>query len=218
MTAPLSCPAGYYCPSNTYFTASGDYYEAIPCSSGTYNSLESQTTSSSCLSCPAGKYCQDDALSAETGTCTAGYYCEFGSLYPNPAFDVDTASGHYGPCPMGSYCATGNSVPTSCVAGTYSAMTKLVDDTYCKDCEPGSYCDSAGLDAPTGECDPGYYCEAGSTVSNQNECTAKNYCPQGSANEERCPIGFYNTATGQGYCTDCGSGYVCFDGDRSDCS
>ena len=218
MTATLACPKGYYCLANTYFTGTSTYYEPQICPQGTFNSLESKTVSTDCVSCPAGKYCDVEGLDNYTNTCDAGFYCEFGSLYPNPAFEVNTASGRYGPCPMGSHCAADTSAPTNCLAGKYSGMTKLTNDTYCKSCEPGSYCATAGLSTPTGECTPGYYCAEGSTSATQNQCTAQNFCPMGSANEFRCPIGFFNTLLGQGKCTDCGTGYVCFDGLRSDCS
>lgn len=96
-------------------------------------------------------------------------------------------------------------------------MTKLSDNTYCKACEPGQYCATAGLSTPTGLCEPGYFCAEGSTDPQAADCTATNFCPQGSANEERCPIGFYNTLTKQGACTDCEAGYTCFNGEKADC-
>lgn len=77
-------------------------------------------------------------------------------------------------------------------------MTKSQTNANCKSCEPGYYCATAGLSAPTGQCDAGYYCAVGSSSNQAAQCTATNYCPQGSPNEERCPIGFYNTATIQG--------------------
>jgi len=58
---------------------------------------------------------------------------------------------------MGKHCAAATSTPTDCVQGKYSMMTKLVDATYCKACEPGYYCASAGISAPTGPCTPGYF-------------------------------------------------------------
>mmetsp|Transcript_41902 Transcript_41902/g.48489 ORF Transcript_41902/g.48489 Transcript_41902/m.48489 type:complete len:104 (+) Transcript_41902:4958-5269(+) len=96
-------------------------------------------------------------------------------------------------------------------------MTKLVDNTLCKACEPGSYCATAGLAAPTGQCDAGYYCAEGSTSAQAAQCVAQNYCPQGSPNMERCPIGFYNALAAQGKCLECEAGYNCFDGLKADC-
>ena len=215
MTATLPCPKGYYCPANTYFTAATKYYEAIPCPMGTYNDLESKTQLSDCKPCPAGKFCGAEALQAVSGTCAAGFYCKTNSPFEKPAFD--DAGGNFGRCPTGHFCAAGTSAPATCDAGNYSAMTKLVDNTLCKKCEPGYYCATAGLSAPTGQCTPGHFCAEGSTSATAAECTAKNYCPQGSANEIRCPLGFYNTLTKQGKCTDCEAGYVCFDGERADC-
>jgi len=75
MTAPLACPAGYYCPANSYFTGGGFYYEAIPCPAGTYNAFTSKSTLADCVACDPGKYCANDALIAVQGSCAAGYYC-----------------------------------------------------------------------------------------------------------------------------------------------
>jgi hypothetical protein len=215
MTATQPCPVGYYCPSNSYFTGLSIYYEKILCPMGTYNDLQSKTQLSDCKPCTAGSYCGAEGLTAVSGTCSAGYFCATNAIYAAPAFTH--ASGNYGLCPVGYYCGASTSTPTACLAGTYSKMTKSQDNTNCKSCEPGYYCATAGLAAPTGQCDAGYYCPAGSTSNQASQCTATNYCPQGSPNEERCPIGFYNTATIQGKCIKCDAGSTCFDGQKADC-
>ena len=215
MTASLPCPKGYYCESYADQTAAGKYYEATICPVGTYNPAESKTSLADCIPCDAGQYCPEEGMEAPAGDCAAGFYCLSGSPFEKPA--IDDLSSNYGRCPAGKHCAIGTSTPTDCVIGKYSSMTKLEDDTNCKDCEPGSYCDAAGLSAPTDLCEPGYYCEVGSTSSQQAQCTGKNYCPQGAPNEKRCPIGFYNPNAGQGHCTECEAGYTCFDGEKADC-
>ena len=215
MTAADPCPIGHYCEGYDAQISAGKYYEATPCPVGTFNAFPSKTSLADCLPCTAGKYCDEKGLSAEKGDCEAGFYCLSGSPFSNPAFD--DASNNYGRCPQGSYCAAITSVPTQCLAGTYSGMTKLVDNTNCKPCEPGYYCDVAGLAAPTGQCAPGYFCAVGSISAQQADCTATNYCPQGSPNEERCPIGFYNTQPRQGSCIECEAGSTCFDGQKALC-
>mmetsp|Transcript_25097 Transcript_25097/g.27849 ORF Transcript_25097/g.27849 Transcript_25097/m.27849 type:complete len:558 (+) Transcript_25097:3592-5265(+) len=215
MIASIPCPAGFYCESYDSQTGIPKYYEATACPVGTYNSIESKTTLADCIACDAGKFCDEEGLSAVKADCAAGFYCTTGSPFEKPA--IDDVSNNYGRCPTGHHCATATSTPTPCVAGKYSAMTKLADDTHCKDCEPGSYCETAGLTAPTGLCEPGYNCAVGSSTAQAAECTAKNYCPQGSPNEWRCEIGFYNTLTKQGACTECEAGYTCFDGEKADC-
>jgi hypothetical protein len=209
------CPAGYYCESKATQDSNSLYYEARPCPVGTYNAFESKSSLSDCVACDAGQYCDEEAMTAPKGDCAAGYFCTTGSPFEKPAFD--DAGGNYGMCPTGHHCAANTETPTACLAGTYSAMTKSVDDTNCKSCEPGSYCETAGLSAPTGYCEPGYYCAVGSTSIQAAECTATNYCPQGSANEERCPIGFYNTLAGAGSCVECEAGYTCFNGEKAEC-
>jgi hypothetical protein len=215
MTGTDPCPIGYYCESETTQTAATKYYDSTPCPVGTYNGQLSMTSLDNCTLCTAGQYCSKEALDAPEGDCDAGFYCLIGSPFQNPAFD--DGSSNYGRCPMGSHCIAATSVPTECAIGKYSAMTKLVDNTYCKSCEPGFYCETAGISAPTDLCTPGYYCEVGSTSAINADCTANNFCPQGSANEEVCPVGFYNTAIKQGSCTECEAGYTCFNGGRADC-
>mmetsp|Transcript_41902 Transcript_41902/g.48488 ORF Transcript_41902/g.48488 Transcript_41902/m.48488 type:complete len:112 (+) Transcript_41902:4601-4936(+) len=111
MTSTQPCPAGSYCPSNTYFTTNSIYYEAILCPVGTYNDLQSKTQLSDCKPCPAGSYCMTEGLTAVSGTCAAGFFCSTNGVYETPAFTE--ASNNYGPCPVGHHCAAGASTPTA---------------------------------------------------------------------------------------------------------
>lgn len=215
MIAAGTCEKGFYCPSNSVYTSGTLYYEPYRCPMGTYNAFSGKSSLSDCIACPAGKYCGAEALEAVSGDCAAGFYCATLSPFEKPAFD--DASNNYGKCPAGYHCVASTSVPTACAAGKYSAMTKLEDNTNCKPCEPGHYCATAGLSSPTGECTPGYFCAEGSTSATAADCTATNYCPQGSANQETCPIGFYNTLTRQGSCTECEAGSTCFNGQKANC-
>ena len=55
------------------------------------------------------------------------------------------------------------------------------------------YCESYGLEAPTGFCDTGYYCPAGQNTSTpqQYSCTPGHYCEQGSTDQMACASGTY---------------------------
>ncbi|MBK8156687.1 MAG: hypothetical protein IPK55_12165 [Streptococcus sp.] len=126
MAAPTACPMGFYCPSNTYFSGLGIYYDAIACPVGTYNAFTAKATLSDCLPCPPGKYCSKIGLSAAEGDCAAGYYCASGSPDPKPSTGPT-----YGPCPAGYYCGVGTITPTACLAGTYSPALFMKTGSYC---------------------------------------------------------------------------------------
>ena len=61
---------------------------------------------------------------------------------------------------MGHYCPEGTaaSITNPCPAGTFAPNLQTEREVDCTDCTPGSYCETTGLDAPTGECNGGYYC------------------------------------------------------------
>ena len=52
MTAPNSCPAGYYCPLGTSGTAN-----KVQCPAGTFSNDIDLSEVGECLPCPTGKYC-----------------------------------------------------------------------------------------------------------------------------------------------------------------
>ena len=57
------------------------------------------------------------------------------------------------------------------------------------------YCETEGLDYPTGLCDPGWYCN-GSAISaqesvNGGECQIGTYCPEGAYRPTECDPGKY---------------------------
>ena len=91
-----SCPASYYCPSNTsdptIYPCPQGYYCPIgtahayenPCPEGTYNNLTLQQNSSSCELCPPGMYCEGAGLAEPTGNCSAGWFCTLGSSSAKP--------------------------------------------------------------------------------------------------------------------------------------
>lgn len=63
----------------------------------------------------------------------------------------------------------------------------------------GYYCNSDGLDAPTGTCGAGYYCPAGQKERRPSayQCTPGHYCTAGSPEEIACPSGEYQDLFGQ---------------------
>ena len=69
------------------------------------------------------------------------------------------------PCPTGHYCplATGMAYSFPCPAGTYGPDTHYSSEDNCTSCTAGWYCETAGLDTPTGECRAGYYCTGGAS-------------------------------------------------------
>jgi hypothetical protein len=70
--------------------------------------------------------------------CPQGYFCA-----PDFTFVRD--------CPAGKYCPTGTGVPQfDCPIGTFSMALNLRSVNECVACSAGSYCQTAGLTAPTG--------------------------------------------------------------------
>lgn len=45
--------------------------------------------------------------------------------------------------------------------GTYNNETGLSQESQCKPCPGGMFCDQLGASSPTGQCLAGYYCEYG---------------------------------------------------------
>ncbi len=158
--------------------------------------------------CPAGKYCEDYALTAPTGDCLEGYYCQAGSKTKAPkSLAVDKGDR----CPIASYCVAGTSVPTLCPIGTFTNGIGLFSDQDCNPCPPGFICDVQGTtDATVKTCPAGSYCEKGTSSSgNAIPCPEGYYCPAGSAVPTPCPSGFYSAAPGATTCTKCLAGVYC---------
>ena len=86
------------------------------------------------------------------GKCAPGWYCTLGAFSSQPqrmgnySGDLDCncpANVTGGMCYAGSYCPEGSSFPVPC--------------------DPGKYCQTDELDAPSGDCMAGHYC-SGSTI------------------------------------------------------
>jgi hypothetical protein len=211
---PESCPSGYYCPTGTKFATE------YPCPNGTYNPDTNKEQLSDCIQCTAGSYCGTEGLSAPTGLCAAGYYCIGSAVIENP---TDGTTGDI--CPAGSYCVSGSSYFTECPKGTYNPSTAVGSEANCTDCDPGTYCSSTGLTAPTANCSGGYYCISRAEKSRPDDgvtgdvCPVAHYCPVGTGpNALQCPPGEFNTIASQTSCFICTAGKYCLDGiNQLDC-
>ncbi|KAL3932278.1 MAG: hypothetical protein SGPRY_000770 [Prymnesium sp.] len=70
---------------------------------------------------------QMQRTSACSASCSAGYYCDGGTIQPSE-------------CKAGEYCPEGSARPNPCPKGTYSNLSRLSSESQCKDCPPGNYC------------------------------------------------------------------------------
>ncbi|WAR11139.1 hypothetical protein MAR_036215 [Mya arenaria] len=94
-----------------------------------------------------------------------------------------------GPCYPGFYCPEGSAKKIKC--------------------DPGTYCQTATLSAPTGNCSAGYYCtlEASSFMPTDNTtgniCPMGHSCPEGSSTPTVCETGYFLNVTGSDDNSDC---------------
>lgn len=75
------------------------------------------------------------------GKCSAGYWCQAGSLSPTPSNETDSNITKAGPCPPGVFCPLGTIVPVGCPNGTFKDYYGGVgskDD--CWPCPAGQEC------------------------------------------------------------------------------
>ena len=96
-------------------------------------------------------------------------------------------------------------------------------DDECTACDPGYYCDTFALQAPSGLCSPGFYCLSGQNTSTPTNpyssvnitsdvCPAGHYCPLGTVLPISCPEGTFNDdrgGTSSADRTSCTPGYYC---------
>ena len=67
----VPCPAGSYCLAGA---------SASLCPIGTYMPYTGATSLAECIACDPGSYCATEGLTAVTGQCALGYYCEGGAI------------------------------------------------------------------------------------------------------------------------------------------
>ena len=194
----MDCPQGFYCNSTSE--------RPIECPPGTYGETPGLVLETDCTDCPTGLYCWTAGQTEATTACPKGYYCEIQENTPNRVA-----------CPAGYYCEVdenlnpNTNIKTSCPIGTYSNVTGLYQESDCKLCIPGFYCDELNLLAPYKQCEAGYYCPKGSTQSTdiQQICPKGNYCPPGTADPKPCQIGSYQDEEQQSDCKLCQDGNQC---------
>ena len=80
-------------------------------SAGTY----CPTGSAAPLPCPLGQYCDGYSLSAPTGNCSAGFFCNRSAEVPDPV-----------PCAAGYYCLEGTAAQEPCPPGTFASAYKIL--------------------------------------------------------------------------------------------
>lgn len=128
-TACLTCPTNQFCKIagagsiaadgigygvilDGYKNTAGGSTSAIPpTNDGTRSYCDRGNTcvAGTMTACLAGSYCENYELTAATGLCFQGYYCQAGSKTKTP---ITLASDKGARCPASSYCVAGTVTPT----------------------------------------------------------------------------------------------------------
>lgn len=214
LDACADCPAGYYCPQagmhtpvdcpQGYFCLPG-VREPDMCPKGTFGNSTRLRDHVECTPCSPGKYCDQPGLTEPTGVCSAGHYCIQGSKSSTATGEPWTG----GVCPPGGYCPSGTAVSLPCPPGTFSNVTGAQDQSSCTSCPIGYYCEGSNAAEPSGPCDAGYYCTGGSSSRTQYPAPVGYFTLQGSSAAAPCPLGTFNSQTGQSSCLNCPAGFSC---------
>ncbi|EDO40915.1 predicted protein, partial [Nematostella vectensis] len=193
------CMGGWYCVNGSS-KATPDGAKCQPgyyCPNGSANPIQ----------CDRGKYCPTEGLLKPFYDCEGGHYCNLGASVPRP---TDGVTGNV--CPKGSYCPRGTpNGPLRCPLGTFANETGYRNETDCRDCTQGWFCDDLGLEEPKGQCMQGYYCDGRATHSQQHPCPKGHICPTGSPAPVPCGPGYHQNETRQWTCKKCPPGFYCND-------
>lgn len=146
---------------------------SIPCPSGTIGNFSGLTDGSECTPCPPGYYCSTPGLLEPTGPCSPGYYCDGGADRPNPSHGGDI-------CPSGFFCPQSTHIPIACPTGTYLPREGAHNISDCISCPTGFFCNSSGLQIPSGACEAGYFCTMGASTASPTDILTGDICPLGS--------------------------------------
>ncbi|XP_064629316.1 zonadhesin-like [Lineus longissimus] len=232
-SACLTCEPGYYCPtmmmSDHFPCPKGKYcgngsVVASDCPPGTFSGISHATSLDNCTACPRGHFCRDRGATAPTGKCLAGHICFLNALADEPVFNNNTEGNRtlilWGDqCQPGHFCPEGALMMIPCPKGTYNAYFRGVsEENSCKVCNPGQYCNTTGLERPTGLCDAGYFCKEGAWRPNPindttgDVCPKKYYCPLGTTKPRPCSAGYHANYTGLKNCILCPARFLCYPG------
>ena len=143
-----------------------------------------------CWICPGGSVCEPETggqgqpptgATTTENLCKAGFYC-------GPRSPVTNTKG----CTPGSVCPEGTAFPQPCPPG------KLEKNSQCEPCPPGQACYRHGQIAATyTQCFAGHFCEGGADTPIYKVASPGTYTKPGADKEELCPVGTYNSFSGQ---------------------
>ena len=189
--------------------------EPSPCRPGTYGNTTGLRRPDDCTPCPPGSYCATEGLTGPTEECDEGYYCLEGSSSPAPADLSAPLSSQPTPfgglCPPGGFCPRGSSRPESCQSGTFSNVTGAADDTVCRPCPGGFFCQGSSLPFPSGPCSPGFFCPEGSESATAEIAPQGTFTDGGDPAPIPCPPGTFNNVQQRASCFPCPAGRFCND-------
>ena len=157
-----------------------------------------------------GFACDGIGLTAPTGPCSGGYWCNIGSPASHPMCSSAACLTMFGICPVGSFCPTRTTLPTTCPSGTFTNQT---GSTLCTICPPGFYCNAQISTSTPLNCPLGYFCPPGTGLNIQP-------CPLGTFGEKPnlrtvdecslCSAGSFCSSTGLSSPTGkCSAGFYC---------
>mmetsp|Transcript_13452 Transcript_13452/g.20357 ORF Transcript_13452/g.20357 Transcript_13452/m.20357 type:complete len:4776 (+) Transcript_13452:55-14382(+) len=241
---PLGSSGPLACPEGTYQPATGKTYlqECIGCPAGKYCSGVGQSSPTG--TCFGGFYCpvNQTVPNPPAYACKQGFKCPNGSAFadgcPDGTFGaapgatecVTCPAGSYcnenatAPiiCPDGSYCPASSSFPIICRNGTYGNGTGLIDQSQCRQCPEGYFCNGGQI---IDKCAAGWVCSGSSPSRIPTDvggyiCPVGHYCPEGATAPIRCPNNFYSAVEGGrsvAVCGPCPKGYFCDESSQSPC-
>ncbi|CAC5381825.1 unnamed protein product [Mytilus coruscus] len=221
------CPGGYYCETEGLISPTGLCGEGYYCPDGTIQKEPPLTY------CPVGNYCPEGV--SQPIPCrnqTENNHTHAVECYPCPAGFYCAISGQSEICPAGYYCPAGTGLDwKSCPRGTYSDVQGLYDESQCKPCPAGQFCDGEHLTTPSGDCSAGHWCMQGidrdypnglnqssllnNTCYDDRElgygglCFHGHYCPVATSYPIVCDNGTYANVEGLSSCDQCPMGYYC---------
>ena len=93
-------------------------------------------------------------------------------------------------CVPGYFCPNGTDIPTPCSAGYFSSQKGLKAASDCKECPPGRYCDTIGLQsiADPPKCSAGFVCRAACSTPTPRDGIKGYPCPRGKYCQEGMKI------------------------------